>query len=872
MFNRAAFENSRPDGVGVLEIVRRPGERDDQPPRFVPLKRTTLGGEVAGPLAALRVTHVFGYAREQCGEVLEAVYRFPLPGDAAVRGVRVRFGDVEICTTLAEREQAETEYAEARASGRQAALLTRESPDVFTLQVAGLQPDQDVTVETDYVQVARAEGAGWSLRVPLTTAPRYVRGDERATRHAQGQPLALLRDPGHRFGLDLLIRGAATATSPTHALAVEESGDDLRVRLQAGEVVPDRDCVLVWEPSAAEQRPTLDTWVHAPASGTDAYFLAQVTPPADGGTVRRVPREVIFLVDHSGSMSGAKWQAADWAVTRFLGSLTAEDRFALGVFHDTTTWFARRPQAATPEAVAQARRFLEAQTDSGGTELGVALEQALGLARASGDQARHVLILTDAEVSDSGRILRLADAEAARPERRRISVICIDAAPNALLAEQLAERGGGLARFLTSAPEEDDITTALDAVLAEWAAPVWTGLRLEVQRPTVESARGGPAAPAAGGWSAIDLGDLPAGRPRWVAGRVARGAAADLDFRLTARGEELAACRVDLAAAPERPAIAALFGARRVLGLEELMHALYGDVELREQLARLGYDADRLLAPAAGTPARVYAENAYDDARAAIRRLLVVEALRYGLASAETAFVAVRQEAGQRVAGTVAVASALPAGWSGHFLSKTVNTLGAPPAAPRRSAGHYMRLSAADADTTPMFSMPDAAAPPLDTLQGLPNAVRDWAQRTFHTGGSADPISAAPPQPVSKRLPTPLYEGVPALVGGEGVLFDAARDGTDRLPAGDQITGLVIQFPDGAPQPESLGTELALLVYVDDLAVPRARVALADLVRQGGERPLNLRWRPGQVLRLVLHDPAAVWAGGAPRLTVSFRG
>src|SRR5262249_1304617 len=153
-----------------------------------------LGGELAGPLAALRLTQVFGYARNQCDRVLEAVYRFPLPGDAAATGVRVRFGAVEIRALLKERQHAESDYAEAKRHGRQAALLTRESPDVFTLQVAGLTPDQEVTIETDYVQLARAEGAGWSLRIPLTTSPRYVRSDEVSARHAEGQPLALLRD------------------------------------------------------------------------------------------------------------------------------------------------------------------------------------------------------------------------------------------------------------------------------------------------------------------------------------------------------------------------------------------------------------------------------------------------------------------------------------------------------------------------------------------------------------------------------------------------------------------------------------------------------------------------------------------------------
>src|SRR4051794_12160964 len=270
MFNRGAYWNSRPGGIGVLEVAD-----GEEPRRFVPLRRTVVGGAVAGPLAALRVTHTYGYSRAECDQVLEALYRFPLPGDAAVTGVVVRFGEVEIRAELQEREQAEATYEEAKQQGHQAALATRESPDVFTLRVAGLQPDQEIAVETSYVQLARPEGAGWSLRIPLTTAPRYVREDERGSRHAQGQPLAVLRDPGHRFVLDLVIREAGEVASPTHPLTISSDGDLVRVRLRDGEVLPDRDCVLTWRRQEAS-RPALHLLLHDDRESGQIYFLALV--------------------------------------------------------------------------------------------------------------------------------------------------------------------------------------------------------------------------------------------------------------------------------------------------------------------------------------------------------------------------------------------------------------------------------------------------------------------------------------------------------------------------------------------------------------------------------------------------------------------
>jgi Ca-activated chloride channel homolog len=640
MFNPSHFENSYAGGVAVLEVVEGNGGQPFQ--EFVPLRDTTVRGVVMGPLADLVVVHRFGYERSTCDRTLEALYRFPLPGDAAVMAVTVRFGDVEIVAELKERRAAEEEYAQAKAEGRQAALATRESADTFTLQVAGLQPDQDIVIETRYVQLARAEGAGWELRIPLTVAPRYTRSDEQGGRPAAGHPLAIARDPGHRFRLELEIPGAGPVTSSTHTLEVEQEGDLQRVSLAGGAVIPDRDCRITWRPAALEAQPRLTAFAHHDAAAGQVYFIAQVAPPAMHARGQGAAREVILLIDHSGSMQGPKWGGADWAVERFLADLTEQDRFALAVFHNHTRWFERKTEPATEEARQRAVAWLKAHQKTGGTELGVALEQALELKRTSGDLARHLLIITDAEVTDDGRILRLAEQEASHSERRRISVLCIDAAPNAYLAQELADRGGGIARFLTSDPEQEDITTALDAVLADWAEPVLTGLTLTVDRPGVE-ASGRKTTSLASGLSQIDVGDLVSGRSLWVVARAADTGGADLTLTLQAGQQPLlATATLDPSTGRGSPGLKALFGARRVSALEHLMRADYEEDQLRAQLVRLGYDPASVLAGAASPEQPVYAENRRDRVREALVPLLRDEALSYHLISLETAFVATR--------------------------------------------------------------------------------------------------------------------------------------------------------------------------------------------------------------------------------------
>ena len=811
MLNRAAFWNTLPDGVAVLEIVRPEGAAR----HFVPLRETTIAGEVAGPLAALRVTHTFGYARADFDRPIEALYRFPLPGDAAITAVSVHFGAATIDAELADREQAEAMYGAAKEAGQQAALVTRESPNVFTLRLAGLAPDQPVVVTTRYAQLAPPTAEGWSLRLPLTTAPRYVREDERGSRAAEGQPLAILCDPGHRFTLDLLVRGAGAIDSPTHPLAITEEGADRRVALRDGATVPDRDCVIDWRPRQEAARPTLTVLTEDDGAAGQTYFLATLAPPATTAPEGMRAREAILLVDHSGSMSGAKWEAADWATRRFLGDLTPRDTFALGLFHDATAWFAPRPERATPEAVARATAFLLHTRASGGTNLGVALEQALALPRDDTERARHLLIVTDAEVTDADRILRLADEEARRDARRRISVLCIDAAPNGYLATALAERGGGVVRFLTSAPEEGDIAGALDAILADWAAPIRLDIRLARSRGGIEGTQGAAA-------DTLPLGDLPAGRAIWAVGRIPT-ATPPATFRASDGDGTIAEARATSPSdAALLPALKALFGARRVLALEHLQGASYDLDELRAALARLGYDPARVLAPVVGDR-KLYRENARAATQGALRALLVAEALRYRLASAETAFVAVRREAGERVAATVIVANALPAGWSPAFAA---------------GGGGMLRMAASFA----------ASAPVMRRLGEPPHSFEQAGGR----GGFFDKLTGAfsptppPPAPMLAAMAAPhaqgattIFSGTPHVAAGVATLFDAASIDAATLPASGRLSRLIVQFPAGT-RPERLDRTLILDLFVDDLAVPRVSVSLAALAAQDGVRPLNL--------------------------------
>ncbi len=294
--------------------------------------------------------------------------------------------------------------------------------------------------------------------------------------------------------------------------------------------------------------------------------------------------------------------------------------------------------------------------------------------------------------------------------------------------------------------------------------------------------------------------------------------------------------------------IRALFGARRILGLEYLLNGGWNDI--RTRLGSLGYDPDKVLEKATKTP-KVYAENAHIDLPAALRALLVEESLLFGLASAETAFVAVRSEPGKPIESAVIVGNAWPAGW-------------AEPDTFRLASGHAVRCMKPSGVALMSY---DSAQVKSDDDEFLLCSM--LASPTLDAQGATDGVMAEA-QPFHCPPSVVLFEGAPHFDDSRAVLFDSTTQGAN-WPITEQANmhRLTVECLGSAVDPKTVDRELCLLLYVEDQAVPRARVGVADILRAGGKRPLNISWEPGQRICLVLHDPAGSWRKDAPTLRVT---
>ena len=421
--------------------------------------RTDVDVTVSGPTARARVTQVF---RNPTDRWVEGTYLYPLPEGAAVDTLKMVVGTRIIVADVAERAKARATYEAARAEGRQAALTEEERPNIFTNSVANVGPGQSVVVQVEYQEPVHQAGGAFSLRVPLVVAPRYdpVPIVRRAALASDGGGWGTVGPVPDRDRIEPPVvdpRGGGTAepvtlavhlhagfplagvSSATHAVTVTATDPtDREIVLKDAAAQPDRDFELAWTP-VDSRIPTVGLFREH--LGSDDYLLAFVTPPTAPGAAPPKPRDVVFVIDNSGSMGGTSIAQARASLLFALGRLRPEDRFNVIRFDDTMDRLYPAPVPTDATHVDEAKAFVAAIEARGGTEMIPPLRAALE-DHASGDvdRVRQVVFLTDGEIGNEQGIF---DLIARARGRSRVFMVGIGSAPNGYLMARAAELGRG---------------------------------------------------------------------------------------------------------------------------------------------------------------------------------------------------------------------------------------------------------------------------------------------------------------------------------------------------------------------------------------------------------------------------------------------
>lgn len=660
----------------------------------LPLERTTVNAQVNGPVASVVVTQQFGNPLE---EPAELDYLFPLPAEAAVTGFELRIGSRTIQGNLRESESARAAYEEARGQGRRAGLIEQRRPNLFAIRLANVLPGEKIEATARYQQRVKFEDDAYEFVFPMGITPKYDSPEHPGEGEGVHVPVAHGHEPIGPVEINLAVDAGVPVgapESPSHPIqttAVDERRFQVRL---AGEQIPDRDFVLRYP--VAGQQAQASGW----CSGEPGkeYFLAVLVPPAMVFEEESspLPREFIFVLDRSGSMTGEPIKQARNALRACLRTLNPVDTFRILLFDNRLEWFRPEPSAVTQEEIEAADAYLDKVQGRGGTEIVRAIEQALSLP-ADEERTRFVVFLTDGAVSAESRALvqvrRLIGSA-------RLFTFGIGPSVNRALLSRMAEIGRGRSSFLQL---NEDIEGAVIRFQDSVSFPALTDLSFEWQ-----NAQAWDVYPAR-------LPDLYYGQVLEICGRLARSG--EQPVRLTLRGKRAGqAVEVDLTL--QKPS-----------GQDQAIERVWARARVDELILQQEMEPQR-------------ADS--------IRSEIISLALAHHLATAFTSFVAVDQEAvvsgGQpRI---IHVAQPLPQGLDAYVFqrgSQPVQMLGmafpaslpAAGAAKKVLARAIAPLSAEEqGDTAYPYMIRDSG--PKDVQNDERESALRWLARTQKLDGSWD--------------------------------------------------------------------------------------------------------------------------------------
>jgi len=522
----------------------------------IPLTDVRWDVTVSGGLADIEVAQLF---HNQSSEFIEATYTFPLDNDAAVDDMSIAVGDRVIKGTIKTREAADQAFEKAKREGKVAAKTDQERPNVFTQKIANLPPGQDIVVRLHVVQPVDWVDGNYELTLPLVVGPRFSTGE--VTDVAAITPPVIEGDSGLRVDIAVDVETGMPlrhVDSPTHSPSVSTDATGASITLDGARAT--RDFVLRWSPDVVRPR--------SAAIQQGGHLLLDFIPPEAPPREQIVPRELIWVVDTSCSMSGKPLDMAKQAMLQALDGMDERDSFLVLNFSDTVSALAEAPLPATPGNIERGRHFVRGYQASGGTQMLRGIEASLALPPHP-DRERYVVFLTDGYIGNDQQILgRIDDLLGGT----KLFSFGVGSSVNRYLLDEMSRVGRGKVTYVTL---DESPADAVVALLDTISRPVLTDIAIDWGGRDVQ------------GQYPPRLPDLFAGQPLSVVAAAGwsdepitiRGRMGDADFEQV----------VDVVEAPGGRAVGSTWARRAIGDLERQQH--WGEVpEIEAQITSLALE------------------------------------------------------------------------------------------------------------------------------------------------------------------------------------------------------------------------------------------------------------------------------------------
>lgn len=496
--------------------------RTDAAGTFIPATKLAIDVdmEISGMVARVSLKQSFS---NQGDTWAEGMYVFPLPEDAAVDSLKMRIGDRIIEGEIHKKEDAKQIYEEAKEAGQQTSLVEQERPNLFTTSVANIPPGETIIIEIGYLETLHYDAGQFSMRFPLAITPRYIPSPfaSNSTTLATGEAVTETISVGETGfannavpNINLVVEDAARITPPyispvsnsqTSSSQAQEIVNPvtLKVKLSAGfplskleslyhevtrtdvgynaileltgPVPADRDFVLTWEPSIAAPEAAI---FEENYQGNN-YALVMLMPPKVISQSERQAREVILVIDTSGSMSGTSMQQAREALKLGLKRLDPQDKFNVIEFDDEAVPFFAGSVAATEGNIRRAINKVNNLEANGGTEMAKALNLSFRNTSSSNSAfLKQIVFITDGSVGNESELFELINANLGNA---RLFTVGIGSAPNAYFMRKAAEFGRGTYTFIGDVGEVQEKMLSL---FEKIESPALTNLKLSFPNGT----------------------------------------------------------------------------------------------------------------------------------------------------------------------------------------------------------------------------------------------------------------------------------------------------------------------------------------------------------------------------------------------------
>ncbi len=514
------------DGSGTL-LAMLPGGRQLG---SCPLKHTDVKASVSGYVGRVSVKQTF---QNTFKDKIEAVYTFPLPENAAVDEMTMKIGNRIIKGDIKKREEARQIYDNARAQGQVASLLDQERSNIFTQSVANIEPGAQVEIEIKYVDVLPYEAGSYTFNFPTVVGPRFIPGQAAIGHSGRGRandtdavpdasritpPLAA---KGERAGHDISIAIDIDAGLPIqslksdlHEIKSTQNGSKAHIELLDKNTIPNRDFVMHWAVAADK----LQSGYLTHRDGKSGFFTIMMMPPKKVTADEVAPKEMVFLVDCSGSQSGSPLDKAKETLSYIVDHMNPQDTFQVVAFSDTQNQFAAHPQPASPEMKKRAKEFISSLQANGGTWMAPAVERVCAMPN-DDHRLRIVTFMTDGYIGNDMEVLGLIKKY--RGKSRWFSFGTGNSV-NRFLIDGIAREGGGEADYvLLNSPQNVVGKKFYDRI----SSPVLTDVKVEFNGLEVKEV------------FPHDISDVWAEKPLYIKGRYLKPGAGTISLTGYAGGK-----------------------------------------------------------------------------------------------------------------------------------------------------------------------------------------------------------------------------------------------------------------------------------------------------------------------------------------------